>query len=66
MSEFNISVLIMRDNVIISGEIYTTGKNFTLLPTVTAVTNITSVIHQERRESIEINSVIDIGIWIVS
>ena len=66
MSEFNISVLIMRDNVIISGEIYTTGKNFTLLPTVTAVTNITSGIHQERRESIEINSVIDIGIWIVS
>ena len=42
MSEFNISVLIMRDNVIISGEIYTTGKNFTLPPAVTAVTNITS------------------------
>ena len=62
MSEFNISVLIMRDNMIISGEIYTTGKNFTLPPRVTAVTNITSGIHQERRESIEINSVIDIGI----
>ena len=38
MSAFNIYVLIMRDNMIISGEIYTTGKNFTLPPTVTAVT----------------------------
>ena len=39
MSELNISVVIMRENMLISGEIYTTGKNFTLPP---AVTNITS------------------------
>ena len=42
MSEFNISVLIMRDNMIIPGEIYTTGKNFTLPPAVTVWTNLTS------------------------
>ena len=43
MSELNISVVIMRENILISGEIYTTGKYFTLPPAVTAVTNITSV-----------------------
>ena len=42
MSELNISVVIMRENMLISGEIYPTGKNFTLPPAVTAVTNITS------------------------
>ena len=42
MSELNISVVIMRENVLISGEIYTTGENFTLLLAVTAVTNTTS------------------------
>ena len=43
MSELNISVVIMRENMLISGEIYTTGKNFTLPLAVTAMTNITSV-----------------------
>ena len=42
MSELNISVLILRADMLISGEIYTTSKNFTLPPAVTAVTNITS------------------------
>ena len=42
MSEPNISVVIMRENMLISGEIYTTGKNFTLPLAVTALTNITS------------------------
>ena len=42
MSELNISVVIMRENMLISGKIYTSGKNFTLLPAVTAGTNITS------------------------
>ena len=42
MSELNISVVIMRENVLISGEIYTAGKKFTLLLAVTAVTTITS------------------------
>ena len=42
MSELNISVVIMRENMLISGEIYTTGKNFTLPPAVTAWTNSTS------------------------
>ena len=42
MSELNNSVVIMRENMLISGEIYPTGKNFTLPPAVTAVTNITS------------------------
>ena len=41
MSELEISVLIMG-NKLFSGEIYTSGKNFTLLPAVTAGTNITS------------------------
>ena len=43
MGELNISVVIMQENMLISGEIYTTGKNFTLPPAVTAVTNLTSV-----------------------
>ena len=43
MSELNISVVIMRENMLISGEIYTTGKNFILPLAVTAMTNITSV-----------------------
>ena len=44
MSEVQIiSLLIMRENMLFSGEIYTTGKNFTLPPAVTAVTNSTSV-----------------------
>ena len=42
MSELNNSVVIMQENMLISGEIYTTGKNFTLPLAVTAVTNITS------------------------
>ena len=42
MSELNISVVIMRQNMLISGEIYTTGKNFTLPLAVTAETNLTS------------------------
>ena len=42
MSELNISVVIMQENMLISEEIYTTGKNFTLPPAVTAVTNSTS------------------------
>ena len=33
----------MRSNMMFSGEIYTTGKNFTLPPAVTGVTNSTSV-----------------------
>ena len=43
MSELNISVLIMKENMLISGEIYIAGKNFTLPPAVTAWTNSTSV-----------------------
>ena len=34
----------MREKMLFSGEIYTTGKNFTLLPAVTALTNIASAI----------------------
>ena len=45
MSELNNSVVIMQENMLISGEIYTNGKNFTLPPAVTAVTNITSGAH---------------------
>ena len=36
------SVLIMREKMLLSGEIYTTGKNFALPPAVTAGTNLTS------------------------
>ena len=43
MIEHNLSVVIMRENMLISGEIYTTGKNFTLPPAVMAGTNSTSV-----------------------
>ena len=42
MSEFRISVIIVWENMLFSGEIYTTGKNFTLPP---VVTNPTSVCH---------------------
>ena len=42
MSELDISVVIMRENMLISGEIYTTGKNFTLPPGLTGWTNFTS------------------------
>ena len=42
MSELNISVVIMQENMLISGEIYCAGKNFTLPPAVTALANITS------------------------
>ena len=45
MSIPNISVVIVQENMLISGKIYTTGKNFTLLPAVTAVTNSTSASH---------------------
>ena len=43
MSELNIPVLMLREKMLFSGEIYTTGKNLTLPPAVTAGTNITSV-----------------------
>ena len=43
MSELNIFVLIVRENMLISRGIYTTGKKFTLPPAVTALTNSTSV-----------------------
>ena len=39
MSETNICVLIMRENMLISGEIYTAGKNVTLRPPVTNLTS---------------------------
>ena len=40
MSEFQIiSLLIMRENMLFSGEIYTAGKIFTLPPAMTALTN---------------------------
>ena len=42
MSELDISVIILWENMLFSGEIYTTGKNFTLPP---LVTNPTSVCH---------------------
>ena len=42
MSEPKISVSIMREKMLFSREIYTTGKNFTLPPAVTGVTKITS------------------------
>ena len=35
-------VLIMGEKMLFSGKIYTSGKNFTLPPAVTAGTNITS------------------------
>ena len=37
------STFIYVANCVVSGEIYTNGKNFTLPPPVTALTNITSV-----------------------
>ena len=43
MSEITISVLIMPENLLLNGEIYTAGKNFTLPPVVPIVTILTSV-----------------------
>ena len=43
MSELKFFVLILREKMLFSGEIYTTGKNFTLPLAVTALTNLTSV-----------------------
>ena len=42
MFEPKTSVLIVRENMLYSRDIYTTGKNFTLPPAVTALTNLTS------------------------
>ena len=42
MSELNISVLIIPKTILISGEIYTADKNFTMPLAVTAGTNLTS------------------------
>ena len=42
MSKLDFFVLIMQSNMLFFGEIYTTGKDFTLPPAVTGVTNITS------------------------
>ena len=42
MSELEISVLIMRENMLFSGEIYTTTKYFALLPVLPVVANLTS------------------------
>ena len=42
MSELKIPALTLRENRLFSGEIYTTGKMFTLPPVVTVVTNLTS------------------------
>ena len=45
MSELQIiSLLIMQENMLFSGEIYTAGKIFTLPAAVTVVTNLTSVL----------------------
>ena len=42
MSEFEISVLMIEEKMLFSGEIYAAGKNFTLPPALTALTNSTS------------------------
>ena len=42
MSELKTSVLIVQENVLYSGEIYFVSNNFTLLPGVTAGTNLMS------------------------
>ena len=44
MSEVKISVLFMREKMLFYWETYTTEKNFTLPPAVTAGTNLTPVI----------------------
>ena len=44
MSELKISVLIVRENSLYSGEVYTSVKNFTLLLGDTGWTNLTSVL----------------------
>ena len=42
MSELEISVLIMRENMLFSGEIYTATKDFALPPVWSVVKNLTS------------------------
>ena len=42
MSEFEISVLMIEEKMLFSGEIYAAGKNFTLPLAVSALTNSTS------------------------
>ena len=42
MRELKIFVLIMRENMLFSGEIFTTGTKVTLVQIVTVVTNLTS------------------------
>ena len=42
MSELEILVLIMRENILFSGEIYTGTKHFALPPVLSVVTNLTS------------------------
>ena len=41
MSELQTSVLILRDNMLYTGEKYTASKNFTLPPALTGGTNLT-------------------------
>ena len=41
MGELKNSVLIVRENMLYSEEIYTAGKNFTLLPAVMGWKNLT-------------------------
>ena len=43
---FVLSIIIYIVNCVVSGEIYTTGKKFTLPPGVTGVTNSTSDSHR--------------------
>ena len=42
MDELKIFVLVRPENMLFYGEIYTAGKNFTLPPALTALTNSTS------------------------
>ena len=44
MSELKTSMLIVLENLLYSGEISTSGKNFTLQLGVTGWTNLTSVL----------------------
>ena len=53
-SDLDISLLIMRDNVLFYEEIYTAGKKITLLQVVPVVTNLTSV---NKKDAKIINSV---------
>ena len=50
MSELNISVLIIPKTILISGEIYTADKNFTMPLAVTAGTNLISDMKHVRLE----------------